>query len=484
MVSEIERLIIKVEAFEKANKNLQEKVKILESENSRLKEENQQLVELINQMAEENKNLEKENLRLQKELRKYHNENTPSGALPWYLKSAAIEMEEKKGEKKKPEGKSMNIRNSRPRRCDRTEVLQLSSCPCCGGKLKKRRAKPRKRIVLKLMLPEAEAVRYIIPKYWCENCKKEFSPKVPDALPNSKFDLNVFLFISFLSVGLNLSVDNISNLFSTVFGLSISPASVSNSLKKLKDYLGDKYIELEHEIRKESVHYRDETGWKRDGKINWAWVIATAKRILYKIEESRSHKTAKKFKPLRESITICDGYAAYNDLGGRIQRCWAHLLRKARYPEYPFSSDKEIEEYTQLVRGLQKLFKDAKEEKKLGCSPELKEKYEKRLFELLQMKGLMGRNREELTNYIMKFNDEWFTFLEFPKVEPTNNLAERALRHIVLKRKISQQSRSWESQQSYAMQASLYMTSKLRNQNYLEVLRNVVEEKINGVGKI
>jgi len=78
----------------------------------------------------------------------------------------------------------------------------------------------------------------------------------------------------------------------------------------------------------------------------------------------------------------------------------------------------------------------------------------------------------------MKFEDEWFTFLKYEEVEPTNNLAERSLRPVVLKRKISQQSRSWESQRSYAMQASLYMTSKLRNQNYLEVLRNVVEEKL------
>ena len=55
--------------------------------------------------------------------------------------------------------------------------------------------------------------------------------------------------------------------------------------------------------------------------------------------------------------------------------------------------------------------------------------------------------------------------------------------HIVLKMKISQQNRSELHKESYAMQA-LYMTSKLRGQNYIDVPRNVVEGKLREGGKV
>ena len=104
------------------------------------------------------------------------------------------------------------------------------------------------------------------------------------------------------------------------------------------------------------------------------------------------------------------------------------------------------------------------------------------MIKILNSVKHLGKNANNLINYIMHYTLDWFTFLEHKEVEPTSNRAERALRRLVIKRKINQQSRSEESKQSYAMQASLYMTSKLRKQNYAKVLRNVVERKLNDAG--
>jgi len=95
----------------------------------------------------------------------------------------------------------------------------------------------------------------------------------------------------------------------------------------------------------------------------------------------------------------------------------------------------------------------------------------------------LGKNADKLMNYIMKFEDEWFTFLKYEEVEPTNNLAERSLRHIVIKRKISQQSRSERCKESYAMQVSLYKSAQQRGENYIELLHNVLERQLFEMGK-
>ena len=74
----------------------------------------------------------------------------------------------------------------------------------------------------------------------------------------------------------------------------------------------------------------------------------------------------------------------------------------------------------------------------------------------------------------MRFEDERFTFLKYDKVEPTNNTAERALRPVVIKRKISQQSRGTENMESYAIQASMFMTLKQQDLSYSQYLTNLL----------
>jgi len=49
---------------------------------------------------------------------------------------------------------------------------------------------------------------------------------------------------------------------------------------------------------------------------------------------------------------------------------------------------------------------------------------------------------QRLANRIKRHWDEWFTFLSHPEVKPDNNEAERALRPVVVHRKVSGGARS------------------------------------------
>jgi hypothetical protein len=56
--------------------------------------------------------------------------------------------------------------------------------------------------------------------------------------------------------------------------------------------------------------------------------------------------------------------------------------------------------------------------------------------------GGWSADAQRLTNRIKRHWDEWFTFLTHPEVKPDNNDAERALRPIVVHRKVSGGARS------------------------------------------
>ncbi len=68
--------------------------------------------------------------------------------------------------------------------------------------------------------------------------------------------------------------------------------------------------------------------------------------------------------------------------------------------------------------------------------------------------------------------------MQYKDVEPTSNRAERALRPMVIKRRISQQNRGRDNMDSYAMQMSLYMSSKLQGQDYIKNLSNILKSGV------
>ena len=236
-----------------------------------LKEENGSLQNQMIQLIKQNENLIKENEKLRNKLRKFINENTPSGALPWYIQqyqstaTVDIDIKEDKDKRKTDtddKQKKTNIRNNRSNKIDEIVNLNIKKCPHCGFKLNQKNKKS-KRIIVSLNLKNpVKTTEYTLNHAYCPNCKRELRPAVPNSLPYSKYSLDIFLMISILSVALNLTDRKISEFFFSIFKLGISPATVCNMRLKLKNYLGNEYNLLEEKICESSVSHMDETGLK------------------------------------------------------------------------------------------------------------------------------------------------------------------------------------------------------------------------------
>lgn len=435
----------------------------------------EELIEIIRQLlpeVEKIKELEKRVKYLEAELRKYKNENTPSGMTPTHLKEETDVKHKKSGQKEGHKG----ISRETPEKIDRTEELTLEKSPCCNAKVKKINAKPKRRIVIVINKPEIENVEYLKHRYICRKCRKEVQPEVPNALPNSRFDLSFMILLSILSVGLNLPYGKIRELLRILFNLEVSEATISNNLAKLSGFLGEEYKKLKKDIRKASVRYNDETGWRILGKGGWIWAFISDKAAFYTIEKSRGRKVVKKVLGEKsKGVNVTDGLRSYEEHESRKQKCWSHILRRFKKEIFfPFKSDEEKDDFRKLKNSLRLIYKRAKEAKEEeGVSVKLREKYEKKVRGILKKK-YKGINSEKILTTVRNQQHELFTFLEFEDVESTNNRVERALRHAVVKRKISGQNRSVEHANNYCMQLSLYQTAKLKGEDYSDMIRNII----------
>ncbi len=159
--------------------------------------------------------------------------------------------------------------------------------------------------------------------------------------------------------------------------------------------------------------------------------------MLYYTSKSRSKKVvAEILGEEYNGVTVQDFYPSYDQAPGLKQKCWSHLIRDARDLAEKKKPPPEAKDF---YEGLQQIFKDAKEAlKQLGIEDERNSMYAAFVDRLKSFatKGWQHYDVKRLAKRTLKYSGELFTFILMPDVEPTNNLAERALRPCVVQNKI------------------------------------------------
>ena len=154
----------------------------------------------------------------------------------------------------------------------------------------------------------------------------------------------------------------------------------------------------------------------------------------------------------------CDFYSAYNGMNAKTQRCHTHLLRElhvtaARSPAFAASP---------FRRRCRRLCKDMLllKTRKAALAPAV---YERRVVRLEARLAELARTHSDdpdvkrLVKRLRRHRKELTPFLRIDALDGTNNAAERAIRPVVVGRKISGGFRS-----EPAARASMVLTSIIR----------------------
>jgi hypothetical protein len=217
---------------------------------------------------------------------------------------------------------------------------------------------------------------------------------------------------------------------------------IVGALQTVAQRAADAVSGIHQAIRASPVLHVDETGWRQDGSNGYVWTFSTPTERAF-VHGSRERAVLETtIGPDFAGVLVSDFYAAYTGYAGRHQYCWAHLLRDVDDLVGAHPAAAAVVGWADGVHALyarartlpattpperRRARQDLEAALRSLCAPYLD------VAEAPQ-RGLCLR--------ITKHLSELFVFVEDPTVPPTNNAAERSLRHLVTARKISGGTRS------------------------------------------
>jgi transposase len=261
----------------------------------------------------------------------------------------------------------------------------------------------------------------------------------------------------------------------TVHHLHLSVGELVRVVRQVADRAAGAVERIKAAIRASPVAHADETGWREKGKNGYVWTFGTPSHGYFVRGGRNKEMVDEALGSAFVGVLVCDFYAGYDHYPGLKQRCWAHLLGDIHDLREAYPADAQLADWAAAVRALYdeaKAFAAPQEAARLAKQRELEERLlalgQPFLDDPLAVHGKLCRR-------IAKYLPELFAFVADPRVPPTNNAAERSLRHLVTSRKISGGTQSPTGTQTKMTLASLFTTWRLQGLNPLLACQQLLQ---------
>ncbi len=253
--------------------------------------------------------------------------------------------------------------------------------------------------------------------------------------------------IAFQKAACHMSYTTIQAFWRDLTGLNLSRGQLAKVVRKVSAAIAKAYAELRDALARQDHLGIDESGHKNAGRRHWTWCFRAPHFTVFHIDPSRGSEVLRTV--LGETfggVIGCDYFSAYHkymaDSGATVQFCMAHLIRDIRF--LAEQSNASVARWGQKLLGwMRKLFHTL--HRKAQRTPE---EFRRRMETI--RRGFLQQVRHpptwsEARTLAARFRgreaEHYFTFLTQPGVEPTNNLTEQAIRHVVIDRRVTQGTR-------------------------------------------
>lgn len=232
------------------------------------------------------------------------------------------------------------------------------------------------------------------------------------------------------------------------------------------------------ELQTAEILHLDETPWYEKGKLRWLWVAISATTAVFHIGSRKHDELLFLVTSAFVGWLVSDGYGAYRNYQKR-QRCLAHLIRKAIALSGAVNAEARALGSWLLkeLRGLIHTMASASEETPPTTHPILARIY----LACTLHKDAEHAKLKALAREILNDWEAVIAFVQHPQLPPTNNEAERALRHAVIARRISYGTRTTEGSLAYSSLLSVIETCRLRKVNPWSYIAEVITQGRKGL---
>ena len=332
---------------------------------------------------------------------------------------------------------------------DDFQTHTLNTCPDCGGKLEE--VKNSSRVVQQVEVVERPVYieQHTSLCYWCGHCQKfHYAPMPANIEKGQLIGPRLTAVIAYMKGGCHCSFSTIRKFLRDIVGITISRGQLSKLVQKASAAFEQAYNELLEYLPYETKLNVDETGHKENKKRFWTWCFRADAYTLFKIADTRGSRVL--LDVLGEDfagVIGCDYFSAYRKYMKNfhilVQFCIAHLIRDIKY--LSGLTDKATADYGQrLLDAMREMFSIFHKAEELTEDTFTKAMDESRkIFLDIALSNVPEtRLAQNLANRFRKYGEAYFRFITTPGVEPTNNLAEQAMRFVVIDRYITQGTRS------------------------------------------
>jgi transposase len=352
--------------------------------------------------------------------------------------------------KRRPGGQPGHKRHTRPpfppERVDRAWIYEWAECDSTWKPLEKFRIIQQVDLAEKLFeVTEHRARMYQHRK----TGRIAIAQLPPEVVRGGLLGPRLTALIGYQKGACHMSYRVIQRFLGDVLGLPISSGELVKAVGKVGHALDGCYRQLEGSLTSQGRLNIDETGHPECGKQFWNWGFHAPGRegfTWFHIDPARSSEVLISF--LGESfsgVVGCDYHSAYrkflHETDARMQFCWAHLIRDVKF--LTTLSDRVTCRFGErLLAKMKALFRLWHRRDKMAAAAW--SRAAERARGDVHQAALRAPRRTEAQNIAARFRQHgkyYFTFLDTPGVEPTNNAMEREFRQMVIDRKLTQGTR-------------------------------------------
>lgn len=325
-------------------------------------------------------------------------------------------------------------------------------------------------------------------KYRCRNCGEEFSGEFSATKGNRiQYGPKVRSLAAYLNQYQIIPYNRLKEMFKDLLSIDLSEGSLVNFVKETGKGLNAFKKHVNGCLKHARVLHSDETGVRFEGKTGWMHVVSNQQFTYLHADKSRGRQAIEQMDILPDftGVLVHDRFGSYfGNWKFRHGLCNAHILRELIYFEE--QGDKP------WATEIKKLLLKAKEKKDSGVAIRkhyitrvgnsyrkiVRGELQKETYKVKPSKAKGRPKKSEDHNFLIALNKYWreiLLYIEEEDVPFDNNQAERDLRMIKAKQKISGCFRSTTGAESFAIIRSYLSTMKKNNLPILSGLNQIFQ---------